>query len=350
LAVNVLPVDMKLYFKTTSINKNHISWLQQTIFEFSKMKKQNQIEKTWYVIINPAAGNSVAAKRWSLMAKKFDAHNILYKLVETTQAKHAIDLAKEGIEKGYRQIIAVGGDGTNNEVVNGIFQQKIVSPKRISYTLLPVGTGNDWAKMHQIPKKIDQWFDYFQQGKSKLQDIGLVSYHFEGKKQKRYFANVAGMAYDAFICKTAEYENKSTSNSLLYLFLIFKCLFKYKLRKARVSFNDQVVEDYFYTINVGICRYSGGGMSFVPHADPFDGKLALTLARNFSKFEVILNAYRFYTGSIDDLNKASTHQTKHIKIEAIDDEATLVEVDGEYIGETPVEYSILEKTLKVIVT
>lgn len=303
---------------------------------------------TWYIILNPTAGNGEALKSWSKIKAKFQEYNIAFKMEQTAHRLHATTLVKEGIKEGYRHIITIGGDGTNNEVINGICQQKIVDSTAITYTLLPVGTGNDWVKTHKIPRRLDAWFAYFQKGKTSLQDIGLVRYHYEREQKERYFTNVAGMAYDAFISKAAAYQEKTSSNPLLYLWLIFKCLFQYKLKKAKVSFNGQEVEDYFYTINIGICRYSGGGMSFVPHADPFDGQLALTLAGQFSKLEVILNAYRFYTGSIDDLSKASTHQTKHIKVEAIGEEPTLVEVDGEFLGETPVEYIILEKALKFI--
>ncbi len=181
-----------------------------------------------------------------------------------------------------------------------------------------------------------------------LQDIGVASYFRNGRQKICYFANVAGMAYDAFVVKYSESNKKWVSNKLMYLFLTLKCLFQYKLQKSKVTFDGQEEENYFYTINAGICRYSGGGMQIVPHAIPNDGLLALTLARKISKLEIILNTYRFYTGTIDKHSKIFTTQAKHIRVEATGNEAVPLEVDGEFLGETPVEFSILNKALRVV--
>lgn len=303
----------------------------------------------WFVIRNPAAGSGQGEKQWTKIEQLLHKAGIEGTFVKTNYAQHAIDLVAEGIKKGYRKFIAIGGDGTNNEVINGIFQQQLVDPSELVYTLIPVGTGNDWIKTHGIPKDFKKWISQIKYGKIIQQDIGLVSYYKAGEQRQRYFINVAGLAFDAYICEAAEKSNKNQSNQLFYLGLIFKELFKYRLRKARVTFDDQVVEDYFYTINIGICRYSGGGMQFVPHAIPDDGQLALTLAGKFTKLGVLINSWRFYSGRIAGHAKVEMFKTKKILIESLDDEPTLVEVDGEFLGEAPVEISILEKVLRVIV-
>ena len=131
-------------------------------------------------------------------------------------------------------------------------------------------------------------------GRSKLQDIGFVTFFEKGQEQTRYFANVAGMAYDAFVVAYAEKNKKWVTNTLMYLFLTLNCLFRYKLVKSKIIFDNRLEEGYFNTINAGICKYSGGGMQLVPHAVPDDGLLALTFARNVSKLEILLNTYRSY--------------------------------------------------------
>jgi len=126
-------------------------------------------------------------------------------------------------------------------------------------------------------------------------------------------------------------------------------IFKYKIHRAKLIFDEQKIIDYFYIINVGICKYSGGGMQLVPHAVPNDGNFALTFVRKISKLDVILNSYRFYNSSLLEHSKVEGSLTKKIRVETMDDEPTGVEVDGEYIGESPVEFSILPKALKIII-
>ncbi len=303
----------------------------------------------WFVILNPVASGGAVRKKWPYVQQLLKEQGLIYDFAITNGPGQAIELAREGVEKGYRKIMAIGGDGTNNEVVNGICMQKVVPSQEIVYTILPLGTGNDWVKMYKISQDIPQCIAACKKMKTRLQDVGVVSYYKNGVQKERYFANVAGMAYDAFLCNEAANLKTRYFKQFFYLFLIFKCLFKYQLRKARLTFDGQVVEDYFYIINAGICRYSGGGMQTVPHAIPDDGLLALTFCRRISKFNVIKSTPMFYSGTVGEHPQVTTGQIKHLKVEAVDDAPTLVEVDGEFLGETPAEFSVLDKALQIIV-
>ncbi|MCC6461558.1 MAG: diacylglycerol kinase family lipid kinase, partial [Saprospiraceae bacterium] len=133
------------------------------------------------------------------------------------------------------------------------------------------------------------------------------------------------------------------------LLMVGRYLFKYRLRHARLLFNEQVVEDHFYTINIGVCRYSGGGMQLVPHAVPDDGLLALTFARRLPKWEVLLQTPRFYKGTILQHPKVEGYQVRKLRVEHdIGKTPTLLEADGEFLGESPAEFTILEKALRVV--
>lgn len=302
----------------------------------------------WYIILNPAAANGRAGRTWLRIAELLSTAEIAYELIETAYRAHAIELVAAGTKKGFHKIMAIGGDGINNEVINGIATQTHLPIDQIIYTLLPLGTGNDWIKTHGIPTDFKKWIPKLKNGRVIRQDIGVLTYHKDGAPKKRYFANVAGLAYDAFLCKEMSQE-KNFSNQLGFLWLTIRELFKYKLRKARVCFDDQEIENYFYTINIGICRYSGGGMQLVPHAIPDDGLLALTIAGPISKLGVLLNSWRFYSGSVKGHSQVNCFKTKKIVIDAIGSEPTLVEVDGEFLGETPVRCWILEQQLNVLV-
>lgn len=304
---------------------------------------------SWYIIINPAAGGGKAGRVWPDIAHQLSQADISYEAHFSTHHRHATLLAKQAIEQGYRQLLAVGGDGTSNEVINGIFQQSLVSPSSIVYCLLPIGTGNDWIKTHRIPRNTEAWIKMFLEGHILQQDIGWVEYQDQETPKKHYFANVAGLAYDAFVVHYVEDIKTRVANKLIYLWVVLRCLWKYQLQSARLLFKDQSVEDYFYTINIGICKYSGGGMQLVPHADPNDGFLALTYAGSLKKWQILLNTYRFYNGSLGEHPLVHTDQVKKLTVEPIEGTAgTLLEVDGEFLGVTPARFGIVEKALHFI--
>jgi diacylglycerol kinase family enzyme len=114
--------------------------------------------------------------------------------------------------------------------------------------------------------------------------VGWLTFFKNGEQENRFFINVADLAYDGFVAKKAEAQGDRMSNRIFYLLLIFRCLFQFNIPKIRVTFDGQTVEDFLYTVNVGICRYSGGGLRLVPQALPADGKLALTLVLPCNKF------------------------------------------------------------------
>lgn len=307
------------------------------------------IATTWYIIINPAAAGGRAGQLWPDLAKQLAQAGVLFEQAFSTHHRHATSLAAQAIGQGYKYLMAVGGDGTNNEVINGIFQQSHVPHSSITYCLLPIGTGNDWIKTHHIPRDRKAWLNMLLAGQVRLQDVGWVEYQDGEKTKKHYFANVAGLAYDAFVVHYVEDLKTRVANKLVYLWVVLRCLWKYQLQSARLLFEDKSVEDQFYTINVGIGKYSGGGMQLVPHAAPSDGFLALTYAGPLKKWQVILNTYRFYNGSLGRHPLVHTEQVKQLVVEPVDGgTATLLEVDGEFLGVTPARFGIEERALRFI--
>lgn len=300
----------------------------------------------WHIIANPTSGNGKVERRWPRVERLLQELGFSYSVHFTERRGHAVQLVEEAVLKGRLHILGIGGDGTNHEIANGILSQTFVPPGRISYALLPAGTGNDWARQYDIPIDPRRRLERLLEQKTIFQDAGMVRYFRDGKQQKRFFVNVAGMAYDGFIGKKLT-ENR-VANRLHYLFLVAKYLFAYELSKARISFDGQQAEDFFYTVNVGLCRYSGGGMQFVPQAVPDDGLFALTFARRLPKWEVLLQTPRFYNGTLLSHPKVEGFQAKSVRVEHIGDTPTLLEADGEFLGETPVEFVLLEKALRIV--
>lgn len=305
----------------------------------------------WFVAINPMAGGGKAKKNWGEISQLLKQMGIEFDFAFSRQHAHLISLVREAVRSGYRKIIAIGGDGTANEAINGICTQNEVPTAEITFALIPCGTGNDWIRTHGIPNNYKKAILLIQAGKTRPHDVGHVSYHAQdnGEQRGRYFLNVAGMGYDAYVTHASMTRNRLLPDKLFYMYLIMSCTLSYKSKKARVWIDGLLVEGDWYSMAMGICKYNGGGAQFVPHAIADDGLLALTLIKKVSSFEVLSNSRHFYNGKIADNPKVSTYQSKNIKIEVLEGEEVIwVEADGEFLGQTPVEFSILPQAIQVI--
>jgi YegS/Rv2252/BmrU family lipid kinase len=305
------------------------------------------MSRIWFIIVNPAAGNGEGLRQWQVIQKLLKEYAIQFNHAITKNRGHASILAEEAIKNGYRKIAGVGGDGTNHEIVNGILNQTIVASQKIVYTLLPVGTGNDWIRSHGISRNLDQAVRNLLEGVQYYQDAGLIEYEYEGKRNTRYFANVAGLAFDAYVVVQSDQQAGIWSGKLFYLFHVLKNLLSYRVKKSLVIFDHVRKSGYFYTINIGLCRFSGGGMQIVPHAKGNDGLFGLTLAHKMSKLRVVLNTHLFYNGKIGKHPKVELFHAKRIEIKTTST-PILLEADGEFLGQTPAQFSILPKALNIL--
>lgn len=302
----------------------------------------------WYCVMNPIAGKRDYKLVWNEIDNSLTKNNIEHQIYFTNSRKDAEKQVIKKAQEGFVNFIAIGGDGTVHEVVNGIMKQAARPTEEMTLAVIPVGTGNDWAKHHGISYDMDNLCSSIESGIIKKQDVGIASFSRNGGHLTEYFNNVAGMAYDAFVVEELE-KRKSKPNKFIYIFSVLSMLFRYKLQIAQVKFPGKEIQKKFYTINVGICKYSGGGMSLVPHAIHDDGFLAVTLAGQLNKFEVLLNTYRFYNESLIRHPKIESFQVKNIQVTSLDEDPIYLELDGETAGHNPVEFSIIEKALRFIV-
>ena len=305
--------------------------------------------RKWFFVVNPVAGNRKGQHAWPLMTEKLQAAGLTFDYRLTERPGHATEIVREAIAAGWRNFVAVGGDGTGNEVANGLLSQEAVGADRLLFTLLPIGTGNDWVRQNGIPSDPHAWLQFFLHGRSAWQDVGWVQYcASEGKgSYRRFFINVMGMGYDGFVARAAAAEGGKMANKLSYLLLVFRCMFSYRTPTMHIRFDGQQMRGRSYAVLAGINRYSGGGFQLVPHARPDDGWLALTIARRLSKLEVLLLSPLFYTGWIGWHPSISLYQVKGMAVEALNGEELLVEADGEFLGNAPARLGIVPGALQI---
>lgn len=308
------------------------------------------MEFSWLVIINPNACSRKVEKDWPYIRSLLQKYNIDFHFHFSKYHKHTITLVKNGIEKGFRKIIAIGGDGTINEVVNGIFLQEIVSTTEITLGAITIGTGNDWGRMFNIPTNYEDSILAISRGQTFEQDAGIVNYHNGQSTSFRYFINIAGLGFDSIVAGKSNYlKQKGKQNSFSYLSSFFTILLNYKHHKSIIHIDKTVktLNTKLFSMNVGICQYNGRGMRQVPYAIPDDGYFDLTIITKISKLSVINHISKLYKGSHLKLPFVKFFRAKSVFIDSYFPIG--LEVDGESLGHTPIEFNIIPKSIKVIV-
>ena len=302
----------------------------------------------WMIIVNPNAGVQKGTKEWPKIHRIIEKEGVDHDFLLTEHKDHAIHLARKSIEKGYRKIVVVGGDGTLNEVLNGIFLQQTCPVQDIIMGMIPIGTGNDWCRMFNVPFEYEGAVKLLKQQNTFVQDVGKVSYQKKDQTYDRYFMNVTGMGYDALVAKkTNLFKEKGHGGPLTYLWFVFASLFQYKFLDAVIEVDgNPEFKGEIFSMNVGICKYNGGGMMQVPNAIPDDGLLDMTLIVKAPKWLVIRHTSKLYNGTLINLDIVKTFRGKTIRIRST--RKIYLEADGESLGHTPFTYEILPKALRVV--
>jgi YegS/Rv2252/BmrU family lipid kinase len=303
--------------------------------------------ETWLIIVNPNAGHGMGKKDWSKIEVLLQKYQIPYQHRFTEAKHHAIHIVCEAIQRGFRKFVAVGGDGTMNEIVNGCFTQKYCEPGDLILAMIMVGTGNDWGKMFGIPASYDEAIKIILANNYRLQDTGVVYYFHGTKREKRYFINIAGLGFDAVVVrKTNRQKEMGRSGKFLYFWNLLQSLLFYRHTKVEIEIDGKKISDEVFTISLGIGKYSGGGMMQTPNAIVDDGLFDITVVKRMRKGEIVRNLKMLYDGSILDHPKIEGYTGKDILIDS--DPLIHLEADGESLGHSPIEFNIIPKSINVV--
>lgn len=304
----------------------------------------------WFAIVNPVAGRGDGLKDWPLISKMLRDHQIAHDYAFTERKYHAIELSVEAVNKGFRKILVVGGDGTLHEVVNGLFIQQVAKPTDVLLSVIAVGTGNDWIRMFGIPRKYSEAIRAIVEGHSFLQDVGIIHYYKSSYRQSRYMANVAGIGFDAFVNRKYNHlKEEGKRGRWLYLWSTLKAVLKYSSTGIKIYVDDKlVVNDLVYSATIGIGKYNGGGLMQTPDAIADDGLFDLTVIRKMNPLKVLFNFKVLLNGRIYRLHSTSLDRGRSIRVQSTPEIA--VEVDGEALGYSPFEFELLDKAINVVVS
>lgn len=305
------------------------------------------MDKQWLVILNPHAGGNKGRQDKKQIEDLLEKFGFQFKLIETEYPKHAIDLVRNFLKKGYTHIIAAGGDGTLNEIVNGIFKQDFVDVNNIVIGMIPVGTGNDWIRTFDIPADYKKSLQVIKQNKQLKQDIGKITFSdLHNNIQESYFANMAGFGFDAMVANKAnQLKAKNKSGFVVYMYSLLSSFVKYKSRKTHIIFENTTINDYIFSASVGIGKFNGGGMMQAPFAVPDNGEFQLTVIKKINVLTLIRNIGPLYSGQFTKNKNVSVYNARKVLVNG---SVIQGEADGESIGTGIFEVEIIPKKLCII--
>ena len=310
-------------------------------------------DATWLLLLNPISGSGLGLRDRPRIEQAIAAHGLRHVAALSEYPGHVVALVAEAISRGCRRILVAGGDGSLSEAVNGIFGQQAVAPEQVRLALLPIGTGNDWARSHGMPGDYGQALRLIAADQTVSHDVGVIDFPAaDDDLARRFFINVAGVGFDAGVI---ERMPSRKLGRIAYLVGLLRELASYRPLPLRLKIGSgkpgevQAVEErnasafvFFACIN----RYCGGGMLVAPEAQNDDGLLDLTLVRHLGRLELLLNLRRLFDGSLASHPKVSTWRCAAASIEAA--AGTAIEADGELVGHVPAVISVLPRALRVI--
>jgi YegS/Rv2252/BmrU family lipid kinase len=286
-------------------------------------------------------------KRWREVEQVLRAENFEYDAVFTERKGHATELARAALVAGYDLIVVVGGDGTTYEVVNGMFgaDGKPLNPN-VALGIITSGTGADFVRSAGIPGDIIASAQQLARAQTTRPiDIGEIIYRVDGTETRRYFANVAGMGFDAEVIERTERGGKHAGGTIPYLTTLLGTISSYKNKNVIAQIDDRRIESRVNSVIVCNGKYFGGGMMISPNSKIDDGKFQVIILGNFGTIEVMLNTPRLYNGTILTHPKVSEYHATTVHVES--KQRMLIQADGELVGPGPATFRIHPGALKL---
>lgn len=298
-------------------------------------------------IINPAAGKGKGITAKNVIDDFHKINKIQYTIVLTETPKHATKIAKENL-RSFSHIIAVGGDGTINEVINGI-----ANTNDVIFSVLPIGTGNDLIKSMNFPNDIKKSLEILHnkvKNKIILADLGLLEYSEKESSnvKSHYFINCLGIGFDAYV-GFINSANKMLSGVTSYVIAVLKALYKFKMIDSSIIFDNEEIKGKKLMLTVGKGISSGGGFYLTPNAVLDDNYLDISIFDKVSRFRLLQVLPKALVNKLQNVKEAGMYKTKCLQISL--EEPYYVHCDGEIISEVleSAKISCVENGIKLLV-
>jgi YegS/Rv2252/BmrU family lipid kinase len=250
-------------------------------------------------------------------------------------------LAAQAVDGGASLLVVVGGDGSVNEVVNGV-----AGRDGVEIAVIARGTGWDFVRTYGIPRDVDEAVAVAKQGNVREIDLGRAEYRtWAGEEAKGYFANIASAGMTGAIAQRANETSKALGGKVSYLWATLAVFARWQVSEVRVSVDDVTRSGRMHDVVVANGRYFGGGMMICPEASPDDGRFDVLLIGDLTKRDLLVTLPKTYRGKHLPHPKAELLRGATVTVDAL--EPLPVELDGEQPGTTPARFEVVPRALHV---
>ena len=297
------------------------------------------------VIVNPMASGGVTRIKWPHIKRLLDKAGFKYDHEFTEGPLHATDLAADAASQGYRQVIAVGGDGTIHEVVNGLVDTSGKSEAVLG--IISAGTGNDFARSIGAHGAYRKTIGQLTRTTEKAVDVGVVEYgNGKDNKKQRIFINTAGVGLDAEVLRATKKRFRVISTIPYWISGVYTFA-GYRPKHMTISIDGQTENRTALGVIINNGHSFAGGMRIAPGADIADGLFDTIVLSDISKLDFIRGLSMVYKGTLGNHPKVNTYKAKVIEINS--KEQLYLQADGELLGQAPANFRVLPQALRVAV-
>jgi YegS/Rv2252/BmrU family lipid kinase len=304
------------------------------------------------VVCNPTSGSGLGPQHMKKVTGVLDSVGVPYAAEQTVARGHAAALARLAVNAGCSAVVVVGGDGTFFEVINGLMDPALPGVPMVggvTVGLVQAGRGSDFGRSAGIPTDVESACSRLLSGRTQMVDLGHVRFHsFKGEERARYFANAAGLGFDAEVTVRANAAPRVLGGTIPYLSSLFMTLGTYRNKRVTMQADGRTLwKGKANSTVIANGQYFGGGMKIAPGAAISDGEFEVVILGDLGKVDLVRNVPRVYDGSHVTHPKVHVMQATCLEISSPD--RLLLQADGEVLGTAPARFTIVPKALRLIV-
>jgi diacylglycerol kinase (ATP) len=300
----------------------------------------------WLAIVNPASGGWRGRRGWPAIERALRAAGIAFDVAHTSGVQDGMHLARRAVHQGRRRLLAAGGDGSVNDVLNGVMDAGLAPDDIVTLAPVPLGTGNDWARSLGIRRDPRAVAAAIAGNRTMLHDVGVIDFPAAqaASRRRHWFINVAGAGFDAHVIGQLP---RHVPSALAYLRGALRGLATYRSPAFRITTDQAVVEDRLLLAFVANARYCGNRMHVAPTARLDDGLFDVIAIRDVALGAVLMKLAKLYRGTILGDPVVRHWRTAAVCVDA--SPPVMVQADGQLLEMTPAQFSIRRQALRVIV-